>query len=1526
MKKNFLKLSLTIITIALLSIAFCGIVSAEIYTGDCGLDGDNLTYKLDTSTGILEITGVGAMQGYSPWAGYKSCIKIVEMSDNITTIGYSAFSGCQNLTKITLPDSLISIGNYSFAWCEKLTSINMPSAVLNVGNRAFAHCKNLETITFSKNVKTIGDYVLEGCQSLKFLKLPSLEDKILGEYFGKANYDNNRTFVPESLTTVQIDGGTRISSSAFFGCERIEKIILPETITEIGSSTFYYCTALKNINIPNNIKSIGYEAFNSCSSLEEILLPPKLIKINAYAFDGTAIYLDENNWNNGVLYIGTHLIDTQKNIEGKYIIDKGTTTIAQGAFSNCLNLTELEIPKSVSFIGAGAFSGCKNLQTINLPQDICEIEYSTFSNCQKLKQIDLPSNIRTIGGFAFSDCSGLESITIPYGVENIGDKAFMFCDNITHITLPNTILKLEEKIFWKCYKLKTIFFDGTIDEWYSIEKDPNWDFETSDYEVIFLKDNLKLYSSSTEPVFINDGEIVLKELGCEIDKLLSNTTYTNNTILGPQISISDSDFNIFSFPCEITMAFPEDFPISVEANTKDKTIKVLYGIKNDENKNEFDNDEINDLYDQIKSAYHNDEYDKSLFGKINNHHQNCLNSFKSKLITNVEMTVAGFAEFNYESGVMVLTDGGLIFKAEASVDVESRIPTFLLAYGTMGLGLEAEGKLVAQYKEENIHFYTNLEILAAINFGIGLGFKQTFLRTYIEGGLKGAIEAKVTLADDDYYEANPKESPISCELTGSLYLEGALTIFYQWEVEKKFIKVPLHIKDDTKKMLYAAIPHSSETTTFSKQLPRDYLYKPFFLAIDDDNKIFSDTSIYNYNAPVITNLSNNSIMMLWLDDLGTKAGINRTSLMYSVYDGKEWSERKEIFETGTYNGDPVIFNDGTYVHIVWSKAKKALTDDNTLEDLTQEIEVIYTRYDGYGFSEPVQITNNSIMESSYAVTACDDKIAVAWIENSENNAQMDSGINTLYIIECINGVWSDKTEIVSDSNPIGEINLFYANNTLNYTYAILDEMFRSNLYFNNDFLTVGSYSIVENEILYYLNDNILMSFDTRTKVFSETGLTNIDNFSIHNGNAYTLVLDGYRTELYESRYIAGKYEDWKQVTEFDRYIRNYSVAQSNTGDPIYALNLISVNEESDHIYGSAELTVCKASEIYAVSVDNVYYDYKMVEPSQVLPINLEITNRGNTDISSILVEAYDELGQLVSSQSIACQINSGKRETISYNYFLQDDLSFHKVFLKVVLSQEERDVSDNVAEIYVGYADLKIEVSEVTRGKNGAETKVTISNLGYEDANEITLTVYDSDAPDIIIDTIVCDNIGVGETLSLIYSIPEKYLTLENKMTLHGLTFKVEAKNNESNLANNSRKVVFGEMTEYTIMLIDDGKIVDIISTKDFSNYIIAKENYIFDGWYLTSMYYEETKVTTLPSNLSSNILLYAKWRVENAGDINNDGVINIKDAVLLAQYLAKWDVTLDMKAADCNADGKIDIKDAVLLAQYLAKWKVTLG
>ena len=92
---------------------------ADVQTGSCG---DNVTYSLDTSTGVLTISGTGKMKDYfgrthesnhSPFY-YNSYIKSIIIENSVTSIGDDAFYGCTSLTSVTIPYSVTSIGYDAF--------------------------------------------------------------------------------------------------------------------------------------------------------------------------------------------------------------------------------------------------------------------------------------------------------------------------------------------------------------------------------------------------------------------------------------------------------------------------------------------------------------------------------------------------------------------------------------------------------------------------------------------------------------------------------------------------------------------------------------------------------------------------------------------------------------------------------------------------------------------------------------------------------------------------------------------------------------------------------------------------------------------------------------------------------------------------------------------------------------------------------------------------------------------------------------------------------------------------------------------------------------------------------------------------------------------------------------------------------------------------------------------------------------------------------------------------------------------
>ena len=97
----------------------------------------------------------------------------------MTSIDEYAFSGCTNLTNITIPDSVTSIGNGAFNRCRSLTSIIIPDSVTSIGKYAFYGCESLTSITIPDSVISIGERAFEDCTSLTSIKIAASNEKYL---------------------------------------------------------------------------------------------------------------------------------------------------------------------------------------------------------------------------------------------------------------------------------------------------------------------------------------------------------------------------------------------------------------------------------------------------------------------------------------------------------------------------------------------------------------------------------------------------------------------------------------------------------------------------------------------------------------------------------------------------------------------------------------------------------------------------------------------------------------------------------------------------------------------------------------------------------------------------------------------------------------------------------------------------------------------------------------------------------------------------------------------------------------------------------------------------------------------------------------------------------------------------------------------------------------------------------------------------------------------------------------------------
>ena len=144
------------------------------------------------------------------------------------------------------------------------------------------------------------------------------------------------------------------------------------------------------------------------------------------------------------------------------IIGDSVTTIGNGAFTNCSDITSISIPNSVTAIGNGAFYYCSGLTSISIPNSVTTIGEIAFMFCRGLISITIPNSVTTIGYKVFAHCSGLTSITIPNSMTTIGNETFSYCSGLTSITIPNTVTTIGDEAFSYCSGLTSIIIPNSV--------------------------------------------------------------------------------------------------------------------------------------------------------------------------------------------------------------------------------------------------------------------------------------------------------------------------------------------------------------------------------------------------------------------------------------------------------------------------------------------------------------------------------------------------------------------------------------------------------------------------------------------------------------------------------------------------------------------------------------------------------------------------------------------------------------------------------------------------------------------------------------------------------------------------------------------------------------------------------------------------------------------------------------------------------------------------------------------------------
>ena len=339
----------------------------------------------------------------------------------VTEIGSRAFNNTE-ITELYIPDSVTKLGDNSFSTdflndFNFLTKVSLPSELQSASSPFYGQ-KNLKEVVFRGNWKTIPSSLFSGTGIEKLV-------------------------IPE--------GVTEIGAGAFSGSS-LKEVVLPRTLTKIGDSAFSG-TQLTRLTLPEGITEIGSSAFSG-SSLKEVVLPRTLTKIGDYAFSRTQ--LKDITLPTSVTSIGSGAFGAIDSLSS-VVIPKNLSN-AYGAFWGSQHLKTIHFEEGITKIADGLFQG-SGISSINIPETVTEIGSSAFSGTQ-LTNMSVPSSVREIGSYAFNS-TPLEVINLSYGLQIIGSGAFRNT-KLETIEIPEGVTYLGDYTLANIPTLKSVYLPNSL--------------------------------------------------------------------------------------------------------------------------------------------------------------------------------------------------------------------------------------------------------------------------------------------------------------------------------------------------------------------------------------------------------------------------------------------------------------------------------------------------------------------------------------------------------------------------------------------------------------------------------------------------------------------------------------------------------------------------------------------------------------------------------------------------------------------------------------------------------------------------------------------------------------------------------------------------------------------------------------------------------------------------------------------------------------------------------------------------------
>ena len=260
-----------------------------------------------------------------------------------------------------------------------------------------------------------------------------------------------------TITNLVLSEGIEyIGTNAFYGCNKLLGVNLPDSVTVVAREAFNNCTAMTSVSFGSGLLSIEDSAFYYCNSLGEVVLPDSLSSLGNSAFSGC------NAVTNFVVGSGLARVEFgggsgrfPQNAPMHFTVNGSGETVIGGSciYSAKIRSLTLRGVKSIEDGASGSFNDCSQLASVDLGDDLVHLGKRAFYGCKALSDVSFPDSLREIGERAFYLCTNLHEVAFGSGVGSIGDSAFNNCSALRDVEIPASVTNVAEFAFNGCTSL-----------------------------------------------------------------------------------------------------------------------------------------------------------------------------------------------------------------------------------------------------------------------------------------------------------------------------------------------------------------------------------------------------------------------------------------------------------------------------------------------------------------------------------------------------------------------------------------------------------------------------------------------------------------------------------------------------------------------------------------------------------------------------------------------------------------------------------------------------------------------------------------------------------------------------------------------------------------------------------------------------------------------------------------------------------------------------------------------------------------